>query len=296
MVSSTAPKHQRHSLRHLPLRSVLEWALVSVLFSCLLLPMQLLAQGHDEHRTHSVDHHERDALHFSHPLIGEAPAPGTEVRLAFSYLRAPVESSFLASNLEASYAISRSVGIGVAVPLMAASGEVEGAGEAHMEIGVTAAVRPFSRRSFLLSYGVELGVPLSGQPDRFDGQSAHGEEHGDEAVRIEPFVGAGQILGDLETLGTLTLGIPAHGDASGHAGLDFAYCLSFIYHLAPRFEGLLEFDGPVAGDAPSHNITPGIKVAPVGDAGLRIALGISLPLSSRQEYETLTHMAIFYHF
>jgi hypothetical protein len=77
--------------------------------------------------------------------------------------------------------------------------------------------------------------------------------------------------------------------------------LSFLYHVTPRIEGLLEFDSEhvFGGEEDGNtvvNITPGLKIAPFASHKLTIGAGVSLPITSDEEFDVRTILSIFYHF
>jgi hypothetical protein len=217
------------------------------------------------------------------------------VRFDYRYLRAghPSAHGDLASEgagesllqLEAEYAIRRNVSIGFELPFMlsSAASDQRGFSGGHAEIGLKVAT-PFEAQRLVLSYGLELGIPLGAHEDELD------------AVDVESFVGLGHMWGNLEVIGFTKLGVPTKRGEEGTIEAELGYNLSLLYHLTPDLEGILEFDGGLAGPETATHITPGFKFAPMADAPLRVGLGVSLPLSYIEESGTHAHMSVFYHF
>ena len=83
--------------------------------------------------------------------------------------------------------------------------------------------------------------------------------------------------------------------------LELGWNLSFLYHLTPRIEGLLEFDSEhvFGGEEDGNtvvNITPGFKVAPFASRNFKVGVGASLPISNDEEFSVRAIFSIFYHF
>ena len=97
------------------------------------------------------------------------------------------------------------------------------------------------------------------------------------------------------------VGIPTNPEEGEPFETELAYNVSLLYRLTPALEFLLEHDGettlPGEEDEVIAHLTSGVKVRPLAVApSLFLSLGYSIPITAHKEFESHTHVSLFYHF
>lgn len=274
-----------------------------------ILPLVVVSlPGRSSAQTHSHSHedeaHHGRALHFSHPIFTESVTPDTDFRLSFGGERLGGGWSSQV-GIGAEYAFHRAFSVEVQLPYLAGPG----IGETHM--GLKFASHAFEDSGVLLGYGVEFGLPTgagaeptaqAGHDEAEESSHPHAEQHSGVS-EVEPFVSVGWMTGRWELQGFATFGLPT---GSGHAvetgaGSRVSMAASALYHVSDRVQALLEYDsqswivgaGPRVGLA---QLSPGLKVQPLADLPLLLAVGASLPTPDQGHSDTRMRMSVFYHF
>ncbi len=240
--------------------------------------------------------HEHAPLHFSHPLIAESPSPDTKLRFDYIYRRETGEQKAYRHTLrfEGEYAFRPWLSAEIDVPYTFRNPDDGPARRSFdtVELALKLASFVLAERGVLLGGGLELGLP-TGDDSKEIGS--------DEILEVEPFLDFGYRYRQLETVGFLRFGIPTNASGGEEPDLELGWNFSFLYHLTPRIEGLLEFDAEhvFGGEEDGKtvvNITPGLKLAPFALRNLEIGAGASLPITSDEEFDVRAIFSIFYHF
>ena len=245
----------------------------------------------------SDDHDHAGHLHFTHPLVGESPSPDTKIRFDSIYRRvhdSEEKAREYTVRLEGEYAFHPTFSIEIDVPFvfLDASGESPDSNLDDVEIGLKLANFVFEEYGVLLGYGIEFGLPTGD-----DGKDIGSNN----SFEIEPFFDVGYRCGDLEVVGFASFGMPTNQGDGEEVENEFGYQVSTLYHLTPRVAGHLELDGETElnGDGEGEtvvNITPAVSVAPLESRDLRVAAGVSFPVTGGEEVEIQTIFSLFYHF
>ncbi len=249
-------------------------------------------------KTHPHVHsHEEQSLHFSHPLITENPSPDTKLR--FDYFVRDIDEDAQQATTQTfqfggEYAFHRSFSFELTAPYTINNPE-DGSTERNLdntEVNFKFANFAFAEQNVLLGYGLEMGLPT--------GDDAEGIGSNNE-LEFEPYLNIGYKWRRLEVIAWSAFGIATNQDDGEDVETELAPNLSFLYHVTPRVSGLLEFDGEtvLSGDEDGNtviNVTPGVKFKPFKESDLKIGVGISLPLTGREEFELRGVASAFYHF
>lgn len=242
-----------------------------------------VAQDHD-HDEHEDDHHE--GLHFSHPLIAESVSPDTKLRLNWGHAAPEGEDEL---ELEGELAFSRSFSIEAGLPYDAGESSFGNA-----EVTLKGASYWFEDRGLLIGYGASVGLPTAPLPDAIPGEPTP-----ERSWEIAPFVNAGLMRGGLELVAWAITGFETA--AEDGVGTAVAWNVSGLYHVAPRLQALIEYDGASAVGATLpvetvHHLTPGVKLLPLADPAFRLGAGLSVPIGSTHDFDTLVVVSAFWHF
>ncbi|HEX8907093.1 MAG TPA: hypothetical protein VF771_19740 [Longimicrobiaceae bacterium] len=257
--------------------------------ACFLAPAALHAQSPgDTVRGHPAEHHEHgehhhDGLHFSHPLVTESVSPDTKVRVDYARTGGGGESEL---EMEGEYAFTRSfsieAGLGYDLAESAAS---------EAEIAAKLAHYGWEERGILVGGGVLVGIPLRSE-------AVAGVEEEERAAEVAPFVHGGLRAGGWELTAITRLGFtPADTDAGTRLGVN----ASALYHLTPRIETMLEYQGAagLSGEASGSSaqaVAPGLKVRPFEAApGLAVGASMLVPFSGAG-FDARLLLSTFYHF
>ena len=259
-------------------------SLVLVLF----VPLRVAsAQEHTE-----ADHHQ--GLHFSHPLIAESVSPDTKVRIDYDFADLGPDASAHTLGLELEYAFHRAFSIEAGIPFarLALDGEPGTSRFGNAEVALKFANYAFEDTGVLLGYGLEFGLP-TGSDDAGIGS--------DHIVELEPFFDIGFKQGDWELVAFTTFGIPTNQEEGEEVETELATNFSTLYHVNSRLQLLLEFDGEsvLSGEESGEqtwHLTPGVKFAPLGGSTLFLGVGVRLPLTDKQEFDTQMLVSLFYHY
>ena len=245
------------------------------------------AQEHAE-----ADHHE--GLHFSHPLIAESVSPDTKVRIDYDFADLGSDASQQTIGLELEYAFHRAFSIEAGVPFtrLDPGGESGMSRSGNAEVALKFANYAFEDQGVLLGYGVEFGLP-TGSDDAGIGS--------DHIVELEPFFNIGFKQSDWELVAFTTFGIPTNQEEGEEVETELATNFSTLYHVNPRLQLLLEFDGEsvLSGEESGGQIwhvTPSVKFAPVGGSRLFLGVGVRVPLTDEQEFDAQALVTLFYHY
>jgi len=250
---------------------------------------------HDEELGHGGQGPHAEHPHFTHPIVTESPLPEKQVRFNAVFAQ---EEGAEALELEASveFALTPNVGVEVAVPYTFVNPDEGGAedGLDNMEVALKFADYRFGQRGVVLGAGVELGLP-TGDAGRGIGD--------DRVIEVEPYAAVAFRRGDFEAVGVLRFGIPLNERSSeaDDVDLEIAADGSVLYHLSPRFAVLLELNGATvaAGDANGESIlmlSPGVNFAPLEETGLRIGIGVGVPLTEDEEVDWEGRLMAILHF
>ncbi|MFQ5714664.1 MAG: helix-turn-helix domain-containing protein [Candidatus Scalinduaceae bacterium] len=259
---------------------------------------KLAKEGHSHIHEQSPPHHA--GLHFSHPLIAESPSPDTKVRLDYFYRDIDVDGEKAREStirFEAEYAFHRAFSIEVDVPYTFLDPDRESENFSNLdtvEVALKFANFAFEEHNLLLGYGIEFGLPTGDEKEGIGSNNI---------FEFEPFLDIGYKWRNLEVVAFGTFGIPTNQDKDKgeEVETELGYNVSLLYHFTPRIQGLLELDGEsvLSGDDDGDsvvNISPGIKFRPLADYDLIVGTGVSIPLSSKDEFDIRTILSIFYHF
>lgn len=249
----------------------------------------LRAQQHHSHED-APGHHQ--GLHFSHPLVTESVSPDTKLRVnaARAFEADGTETEF---DLEGEYAFHRAFSIEVGVPFAVLDPDDAPSASrlGNLEVLFKFANYAFERHGLLLGYGLEFGLPTG------DDARGIGSDH---LWEMEPFLNLGYRRGRIELVGWSRFGVPFNQNAGDEVETEFAYDLSALVHVTPRFQGLLEVNGEtvLSGDEAGETVvllSPGVKVAPAAGVPLFIGAGASVPLTDT-ELDVAARVSLFYHF
>ena len=264
----------------------------------LILPSMTQANEHHEGGDHDSQHDDEPfSLHFSHPLIAESPSPDTKARFDYVYERIHegIENARQHTlRFEGEYAFHPAFSVEIDAPFVffdddGASSE---SNFGTTEIGFKVANFLLADYGILLGYGLELGLPTG---DENKGIGSNNE------LEIEPFFDVGLKCNDLELVGFISFGIPTNHDKGEEVENEFGFNISSLYHFSSRFIGVLEIDGETElnGHGEGHtvtNLTPGVKFQPFENTPLDIGVGVSVPLTGRENFEIRSIVSAFYHF
>jgi hypothetical protein len=242
-------------------------ACVLALATAVAAPAPCNAQDH---------HHEEEGLHFSHPLITESITPDTKVRVNF------LDAAPGGGEVEAGgeYAFRRTISIEVELPY-----DLEESAAGNLDVSLKLANYAFEESSVLIGYGAGFGLP-----------TATGVT--DNSLELSPFVDAGLQRGGWEFIGWAQLGTRAAG--TGGVGPELALYASALYHVSPRVQTILEYDGHTTpwsrySTTGVRELTPGIKLRPFPDPHILLGAGLSLPFGNAP-YDRRLIISGFYHF
>lgn len=247
-----------------------------------------------ENPSHS---HDDTILELSHPLIAESPLPETKVRLDYFFSNDPGKADEAGTGrhtlrFEAEYAFTPWLSLDVAAPYTFLKPD-EGKNTDRLDnvkVGLKYANYAFAQRGLLLGGGIDLGLPTGNE------EAGIGSDH---VVKIEPFVDFGYKRERLEIVGFTFFGLPINEEDA--ADLKLGWNLSVLYHMAPRIQTLLEFNGEhVFGGEEAGvdvvNATPGIKIEPFADPRIQVGVGVSLPMTSDKQFHARSVFSVFYFF
>jgi len=243
-------------------------------------------------------HHDGDehGLHFSHPLIAESPTPDTKIRLDYFYANTSGEMSgnLHTARLEGEYAFSRSLSVEIDAPfsVFRPDGGPTFANTDNVDIALKYANFTFEKHGVVLGGGLEFGLP-TGDDARGIGSN--------NVLEISPFLDAGLKVDRFEFVAFATFSAPLNDRGGENTDLELGWNFSTLYHFNERIEGILELDGVevFGGERDGTtivNLTPGVKVAPFKSHKFKVGLGVSVPLTSDQEFHTMTVLSLFRHF
>lgn len=237
-----------------------------------------------------------ERLHFAHPLVVESPSPDTKIRLHYFVDNSTGEEEDEVHTLhfEAEYAFAPWVSLEIDIPYIFIRPEEGGTRHdfGSVEAAVKYAYLAFAESGLLLGGGFELSIPTG------DDKKGIGSSHTGE---IEPFISAGFKFRELETVAFLAFGVPYNSQGDDEADWEVEWDLSLLYHVTPRLEALVEFDGEhvVGGEEDGVtilNMTPGFTVAPFENHAFKLGAGVSFPLTHDDEYDVRVVVSLFYHF
>ncbi len=246
------------------------------------------AQDHDED-------HDHDHLHFSHPLVTESPSPDTKLRLDYIYTLTSVTAGVSedAIRVEGEYAFTHSVSLAIVTPFISrttsATERVSGLG--NIELSLKAASLAFGEDGVLLGGGLSAALPTGSDVKGI------GSSH---IVELEPFLDAGYKRNALELVGFAILSSTFHRQTGEQAERSLTFNFSTLYHIRPRFEGMIEvltaraLVGPKSGTQQTF-IAPGLKMYPFTNRSLMF--GASVELGTGVVHDThAVLLSAFYHF
>ena len=223
-----------------------------------------------EHPSHS---HDDTILELSHPLIAGSPITETKVRLDYVFSNEPGKADEAGAGRHtlrfgAEYAFTPWLSLELAAPYTFLKPD-EGKNTDRLDnvkVSLHYANYAFAQHGLLLGGGIELGLP-TGNEDKGIGSN--------HVVEIAPFVDFGYKRDRLEIVGFTFFGLPFNDE--NVADLELDWNLSALYHMAPRIQALLEFNGEhVFGGEESGvdviNATPGIKIEPFADPRIHRAM------------------------
>lgn len=259
-----------------------------------LLAFAGTASAH-EHSSHSHD----SKLHFSHPLVAESPSPDTKMRFDYFFANEPASAGEAGAErhtarFEGEYAFTPSFSIEVDLPYTFLDPD-KGQSTDRLDnvgVGIKYANFTFDEHGLLLGGGIEFGLPTGNE------EKGIGSNH---VLEVEPFLDFGYKRDRLEVIGFTSFGLPQNENRENEADLELGWNLSTLYHVSPKLQVILEFDGQhvYGGEKDGVNIvnvTPGIKFRPIGDRNLQVGVGVSLPLTDDKEFHARPIVSVFYHF
>lgn len=242
------------------------------------------------------EHTHKEELHFSHPLIAESPSPDTKIRLDYQYRDVDSGGEKEKENLirlEGEYAFHKTISLefDISYLFLDPEGEKSESALEEFEIGLKLANFAFAQHHILLGYGIEFGIPVG------DEEKGIGSSH---IFEYEPFFSFGYMRDELEIVAFTSFGIPTNQREGEEIETEFGFNLSLLYHVTPTIEGLLELDGEsvLSGEERGKsvvNITPGIKVKPFSDRDFKAGLGVSFPVSDKEDFDIQVIASLFYH-
>ena len=246
------------------------------------------AQDHDED-------HDHDHLHFSHPLVTESPSPDTKLRLDYIHTLTSGTAGVRedAIRVEVEHAFTHSVSLAIVTPFISrttpATERVSGLG--NIELSLKAASLAFGEDGVLLGGGLSAALPTGSDVKGI------GSSH---IVELEPFLDAGYKRNALELVGLAIISSTFHRQAGEQAERSLTFNFSTLYHIQPRFEGMIEvltaraLVGPKSGTQQTF-IAPGLKVYPFTNRSLMF--GASVELGTGVVHDThAVLLSAFYHF
>ncbi len=246
---------------------------------------------------HGEESHRPEGLFFSHPLIAESPSPDTKVRFDYFYLDIDGNEEKAKKNtinFEAEYAFHRSFSIELGVPYTFHNPEDESSSShvGKIEINFKFANFAFEKTNLLVGYGIEFGLPTG------DEEKGIGSDH---IFEIEPYLSFGYKRRLIEIVAFTLFGIPTNQNEGEEVETELGYNISFLYKFLPHVKGIIEFDGEtvLSGEEEGKtivNITPGILLSPLRNDNLHVGLGVSFPVTDKEEFDFRTIVSIFYHF
>ena len=138
-------------------------------------------------------------------------------------------------GLELEYAFHRAFSIEAGVPFTRLDLDDESGTSklGNAEVALKFANYAFESRGLLLGYGIEFGLPTGSEADGI------GSDH---IVELEPFFNVGFKQKDWELVAFTTFGIPTNQE-SEEVETELVTNVSTLYHVNPRLQLLLEFDG-----------------------------------------------------
>lgn len=235
-------------------------------------------------------------LHFTHPIITEAPTPDTKLRGNYEFERHDIatgEEEAHRGEAVLEYALDPGFSLEAKVPYTfrdpANGSSVDDLG--NVKVTAKLATYRFADQGAVLGGGLELGLPTG---DDTKGIGSNNE------LEVAPFVDAGLKQGPFELTSFLFLKIPTNQEAGEEDPVDLklAYQGSLLYHLNSRWALLAEVDGETiaSGDEDETvvNLSPGIKYR----ATDRLQFGVSagFPVSDDEEFDVRVKASVFYHF
>lgn len=269
-----------------------------VTFVMLFLAAALPARAQEHSHGDRHDHSHGDQLHFTHPLVTESVSPDTKVRLDYIYSTPGIGHEI---EVEGEYAFHRAFSIegGVHYDLSGAA-----LGETHVLFKF--ANYAFAERGVLLGYGIAFELPTGGG-DHHHGGDEHGHDGHAQATGssdiyvVEPFLNGGIARGPLEISGWARFAIPTNHETQSDVETNFRYDISALYHVGNRLDVLTELNGAsglsgrALGEA-TASIVPGVRLRPFVDRELVGALGVALPLTEHEAFDSRIIISLFYHF
>lgn len=271
----------------------------SIVLAIALFVFLLICGGTARAQDHSSHSHDNGAIHFSHPLVSESPSPDTKVRFDYVFANLHGEEDEMGAIrhtllFEAEYAFAPWLSLEVDVPytfLVPDEGTSTNRLD-NMEVGLKYANFTFAEHGLLLGGGIEFGLPTGNE------EKGIGSNH---VLEVEPFVDFGFQRNHWEIVGFTSFGFPVNENDGHGADLEVGWNLSVLFHLTPRIETLLEFNGEnvFGGEEDGHtvvNVTPGFKLQPIDDSNFQVGIGVSLPLTDDFEFHTMPMLSVFYHF
>ncbi|MEJ2184360.1 MAG: hypothetical protein P8Z36_00305 [Gemmatimonadota bacterium] len=244
-----------------------------VLACALALGRAVAAPAHCAAQDH---HQEEEGLHFSHPLITESITPDTKVRVNF------LDAAPGGGEVEAGgeYAFRRTFSIEVELPY-----DLEESAVGNLDVNLKLANYAFEESSVLIGYGAGFGLPTAAGV-------------ADNSLELSPFVDAGFQRAGWEFTGWAQLDTRSAGTAG--LGPELGLFASALYHVAPRVQAILEYDGHTTpwsrySTTGLHELTPGIKLRPFPDPHILLGAGLSLPFGGGP-YDRRLIVSGFYHF
>lgn len=249
-----------------------------------------------QEHAHDNGHSQSDRLHFTHPLVTESVSPDTKVRLDYVFT---TPGSAYELEFEGEYAFHPAFSIEAGVHYDLSQG---GLGDTHVLFKF--ANYAFAERGVLLGYGVVFGLPTGDHDDAGGARGHHGHAHaaGDSDIyEIEPFLNAGIRRGALEISGWARFAIPTNQETQSEVETNFRYDLSALYHVGPRLDVLTELNGAwglsghASGDA-TASVVPGVRLRPFTGVNFVGAIGMALPLTYQESFDSRVILSLFYHF
>lgn len=266
------------------------------IFFMLVLATALPASA-QEH-SHGNGHSQGERLHFTHPLMTESISPDTKLRLDHVY-STPRSNHEL--ELEAEYAFHPVFSIEGGVHYDLSGGRL---GDTHVLFKF--ANYAFAERGVLLGYGIAFGLPTGGGDGHHagdeNGHAGHAHATGDSDIyEIEPFLNAGIVRGPLEISGWGRFAIPTNQERQTEVATSFRYDIAALYHLRRRLDLVAEVNGAsslsgAASGEVTASIVPGVRLRPFGDLNLVAALGVAIPITQHELFDSRTIVSLFYHF
>ncbi len=326
------------SIRHRNVRC--SWLAALSVALATAMPATALGQQHEHDESHSHEqeagHHA--GLHFSHPMIAESVSPDTKIRVDHQFFDFPDGEEENSGVLEAEYAFHRSfsiemglpytytqtafgnldvafkfanyafeeagllLGYGVEMGFPTNGSPAEDASHEHEEEGAAASEGAVDRpaSAFRAAGSRAPGGPVP-RPALHTGGGGVAATLGTDEYELGPFVNLGFLRGGWELVGWLIFGIPFNQEEPGEVATELGWNASILYHVSPRLQTLLEFDGSggISGEAVGEdvvNVSPGIKFAPIADRPLFLGASAGFPLAEEEPFEARLKVSLFWHF